>query len=101
MAQGLRLHAFTAKGGVRSLTGELSLTSIHAEAKKKKKHLNKKGIKEAMGKSKKNPFLRARQKLDLSPRSTNYFVFLAGLGVVCLLNFSESPFLHVQNEDTD
>ena len=66
---------------IRSLTGELSLTSMQAEAKKKKT-LEQKSIKEAMGKSKKNPFLRARQKLNLSPGSTNYFVFLAGLGVV-------------------
>ena len=69
------------RAGIRSLTGELSLTSMQAEAKKKKT-LEQKSIKEAMGKSKKNPFLRARQKLNLSPGSTNYFVFLAGLGVV-------------------
>ena len=70
------------RAGIRSLTGELSLTSMQAEAKKKQKTLEQKSIKAAMGKSKKNPFLRARQKLNLSPGSTNYFVFLAGLGVV-------------------
>ena len=85
MAQGLRLHTSTAKVW-DAIPDWGTKSQKRAGRGQKKKTLKQKSIKEAIGKSKNNPFLRARRKLNLSPGSTN-FVFLAGLGVVCRLSF--------------